>query len=275
MGKAHGRESGALEQARVLIGETEGSVEMVHRCNSNFTYRHSGKAFLVIGRVATVMLRALVSVGWRPVCLPHASWVGSRTFSSAAAVSGKSKILFVTPPMVQLNTVYPATSYLVGFCRNHGIEACQADASIALALRLFSRKGLKEIHARMLLVEKGRDHRSVVHFLENFPVYAGTIDLVIRFLQGMDSSAAYRIGERGFLPEGPRFESLEATAAAFGDDGLEWAFGALGLHDRAKHLASLYLDGVTHLHAHARTHACTRALTRTRTRTYIHARAHA
>jgi hypothetical protein len=46
------------------------------------------------------------------------------------------------------------------------------------------------------------------------------------------------------LPEGPRFESLEATAAAYGDDGLDWAFGSLGLHDKAKHLASLYLDDV-------------------------------
>jgi hypothetical protein len=52
------------------------------------------------------------------------------------------RALLVTPPMIQLNTPYPATAYLTGFLRLHGsnlgLKVMQADASIALFLRLFS-----------------------------------------------------------------------------------------------------------------------------------------
>ena len=52
------------------------------------------------------------------------------------------RVLLVTPPMIQLNTPYPATAYLTGFLRQHAsaldLTGTQADASIALFLRLFS-----------------------------------------------------------------------------------------------------------------------------------------
>ena len=52
------------------------------------------------------------------------------------------RVLLATPPMTQLNTPYPATAYLTGFLRAHAmdleLEVCQADASLALFLRLFS-----------------------------------------------------------------------------------------------------------------------------------------
>ncbi len=52
------------------------------------------------------------------------------------------RLLLVTPPMIQLNTPYPATAYLMGFLRLHaadlGLELTQADASLMLFLRLFS-----------------------------------------------------------------------------------------------------------------------------------------
>src|SRR3954447_19920021 len=52
------------------------------------------------------------------------------------------RCLLVTPPMIQLNTPYPATAYLTGFLRLHaarlGLQVSQADASITLFLRLFS-----------------------------------------------------------------------------------------------------------------------------------------
>jgi hypothetical protein len=35
----------------------------------------------------------------------------------------------------------------------------------------------------MVAAEGIPDHRSVHHFLDNFPQYVGTVDLVIRFLQ--------------------------------------------------------------------------------------------
>ena len=81
-------------------------------------------------------------------------------------------------------------------------------------------------------------------FLEHFAIYRTTIAPVIRFLQGRDPSLAHRIAARHYLPEGPRFavaRSLCGRGPGAGD-ALDWAFGALGLQDRAKHLATLYLE---------------------------------
>jgi hypothetical protein len=48
------------------------------------------------------------------------------------------------------------------------------------------------------------------------------------------------------LPEGPRFAALDQYVdSEHGESGaLDWAFGALGLQDRAKHIATLYLNDI-------------------------------
>ncbi len=141
------------------------------------------------------------------------------------------RILLVTPPMTQLNTPYPATAYLTGFLAQHasrlGIEVSQADAAIELFLAVFSAAGLTRVAAAM-----PKKHK---HFVRHAARYIATVDGVIRFLQGRDPALALRIVGRELLPEGPRFEPLA-------DDPLDWAFGGLGIADRAKHLASLYVD---------------------------------
>ena len=55
---------------------------------------------------------------------------------------------------------------------------------------------------------------------------------------------AHRICGRQFLPEGPRFKPIDFYLQDGNDDPLAWAFGALGIEDRAKHLATLYLDDI-------------------------------
>jgi hypothetical protein len=61
-------------------------------------------------------------------------------------------------------------------------------------------------------------------------------------LQGRDSTLAHRIASRNFLPEGERFAALDAYDDHQGGDPLAWAFGSLGAQDRARHLATLYLN---------------------------------
>ncbi|MBS1962157.1 MAG: radical SAM protein [Bdellovibrionales bacterium] len=156
--------------------------------------------------------------------------------------SGPMKILLLTPPMTQLNTPYPATAYLKGFLRSRGIEAAQADPALELFLRLFSSAGLARIRAR-LEETPGRYTESGAQFLAEYDRYARTIDSAIRFLQGKDPSLAMRIASRRFLPEGARFRALSQFGGAGSEaDQLAWAFGALGVQDQAKYLASLYLD---------------------------------
>jgi radical SAM superfamily enzyme YgiQ (UPF0313 family) len=85
---------------------------------------------------------------------------------------------------------------------------------------------------------------SIAGFLANGERYVATVDSVVRFLQGRDPGFALRIVGRSLLPEGPRFAAIEHGPHAGGDggDALAWAFGGLGITDRAKHLASLYID---------------------------------
>lgn len=61
----------------------------------------------------------------------------------------KPRILFVTPPLTQLNTPYPATAYLTGFLRSRGYETEQADLGLDMILRLFSRPGLEQAFHRI------------------------------------------------------------------------------------------------------------------------------
>lgn len=160
------------------------------------------------------------------------------------------RLLLVTPPMTQLNTPYPATAYLAGFLRAHpdpDLEVAQADAAIELFLRLFSRAGLTRVLAALAKPAKSAP-ASIRHFVAHGPHYLETVEPVVRFLQGRDPGLALRIVGRELLPEGPRFAAIQTSAeedveeAEEEGDPLAWAFGSLGIADRAKHLASLYID---------------------------------
>jgi hypothetical protein len=66
--------------------------------------------------------------------------------------------------------------------------------------------------------------------------YIKYIDPVIHFLQGGNPTLAHQICKRDILPEASRFAQL---------DDLAWAFGSLGIQDKAKHLATLYLEDIS------------------------------
>ncbi len=152
------------------------------------------------------------------------------------------KVLSLIPPMTQLNTPYPSTAYLTGFLRSRGLTAVQADLALALVLRLMSGGGLLQLREAALAQAEAQRSGPVNFFLDHFERYAQTIDRVIAFLQGRDSTLAHRIASRGFLPEGPRFAALDAYDDEETGDPLGWAFGALGSTDRARHIATLYLN---------------------------------
>lgn len=146
------------------------------------------------------------------------------------------KALLITPPMTQINSPYPATPYITAFLKKLGHEVFQVDLGLELVLRLFSRDGLEKIRHEIL--ERGihANQDSILFFLEAFSDYQDTIEPVIRFLQGRDSSLALRLANRKLVPEGPRFLVLQDH------DVLLEKFGEMGLQDRAKYVASLYLD---------------------------------
>ncbi len=154
------------------------------------------------------------------------------------------RVLSLIPPMTQLNTPYPSTAYLTGFLRSRGVAAVQEDLALALVLRLFSRAGLLAVRECIHALPVKRRSPRVQAFDRSFERYLATMEVAVAFLQGRDPSIGHRIGSRNFLPEGSRFEALDAYVDADGGDPLAWAFGALGVQDRARHFATLYLNDI-------------------------------
>jgi hypothetical protein len=152
------------------------------------------------------------------------------------------RVLSVIPPMTQLNTPYPSTAYLTGFLRSRGVAAFQEDLAIALVLRLLSREGLAQVAGHAQALPEAARSPAVQSFLAQRERYLATIGPTIAYLQGRDSTLAHRIAGRAWLPEGPRFAALDVFEDDGSGDPLGWAFGALGLADKAKHLATLYLN---------------------------------
>ena len=142
-------------------------------------------------------------------------------------------ILLLTPPFTQLNTPYPATAYLKGFLNTRGILAVQGDLGLDVLLTLFSAGGLAQAFAKVEATELS-DNAERIFALRS--EYGKTIDPVMRFLQGFDPTLARSIAARQLLPEAGRFEQ---TA------DLESAFGTMGIQDKARHLATLYLEDLS------------------------------
>lgn len=145
-----------------------------------------------------------------------------------------TRVLFITPPFTQLNTPYPATAYLKGFLNTLGKESYQMDLGIEVILELFSKKSLTQIFDQIASEkpELSENASRIFRLREN---YLQTINPVILFLQDKNPTLAYHIVEGDFLPEASRFEQL---------DDLVWAFGTLGIRDKARYFATLYLEDI-------------------------------
>ena len=137
------------------------------------------------------------------------------------------KVLLITPPLLQPNTPYAATPLLTAWLRSQGHDAVQADLSLELLLKLFSKDGLTELFQTLENTEEAAD------FLEQADAYLETIEPVVAFLQGKSDSLNIA------LPEGPHL-----ARAYEQEEQLGWNFRGLNDEDRARHLCSLYLDDV-------------------------------
>ncbi len=144
----------------------------------------------------------------------------------------KQKVLLITPPFTQLNTPYPATAYLKGFLDHKKISSTQIDLGLDVLLNIFSKSGLTHIF------EESTKHKP--NFSENaqriFSLqkhYINTVHDAISFLQGKNEMLAHTICNESFLPQASRFNQLEE---------LDWAFGNMGIRDKARHLCTLFLE---------------------------------
>lgn len=144
-------------------------------------------------------------------------------------------LFLITPPFTQLNTPYPATSYIKGFLNTKDISSFQSDLGIEVILSLFNKNTFQKLFemafdADVIVSENSQR----IYALRQD--YLKTLDAVILFLQGKNDTLARQLCTDNFLPQASRFQQL---------DDLEWAFGNMGMQDKAKHLATLYLEDLS------------------------------
>ena len=109
------------------------------------------------------------------------------------------------------------------------------DLGIEVILEMFSKEGLENLfQVSSLKFEEFELNSKRIYSLKDD--YIKTIDSVIAFLQGKNPSLARQICSGNFLPEASRFDQL---------DDMEFAFGSMGMQDKAKHLATLYLEDLS------------------------------
>lgn len=147
------------------------------------------------------------------------------------------ELLLITPPFTQLNTPYPATPYIKGFLNTLSVSSYQVDLGIEVMLALFTSETFLEVFERAGKMKDELDENTQ-RILALQDSYLGPLDQVIGFLQGKNPTFARQLCSDGFLPRASRFDQL---------DDLDWAFGNMGLMDRAKHLATLYLEDLADL----------------------------
>lgn len=144
-------------------------------------------------------------------------------------------LLLITPPFTQLNTAYPATAYLKGFLNTKNISSFQMDLGIEVIHKLFSKSTFKELFE---IAEKNdsikTENGQRIFSLQS--EYLRPLDDVIEFLQGKNQTFARQICSDNFLPRASRFDQL---------DDMDWAFGSMGIQDKAKHIATLYLEDLS------------------------------
>ena len=143
-------------------------------------------------------------------------------------------ILLITPPFTQLNTPYPATAYIKGFLNTKKISAFQMDLGIEVIIDVFSKKELIAMFQSVDADVELSENTQRIIALKN--EYIKTVDSIIAFLQGKNPSLARQICSGNFIPEASRFAQL---------DDMDYAFGTMGMQDKAKHLATLYLEDLS------------------------------
>ncbi|MFA6294223.1 MAG: hypothetical protein WC637_20700, partial [Victivallales bacterium] len=109
-----------------------------------------------------------------------------------------SKTLLITPPFVQWNCPYPATTVLTGYLKSRNYDVAQADLSIRLTNYIFSGEGLSRIFEN----KKPLHGKSTGNVRKHKRQYIDTVDFVRQFLQTGDQTSAMRICSQSFLPPG-------------------------------------------------------------------------
>ncbi|GAB7256454.1 B12-binding domain-containing radical SAM protein [Polaribacter sp. OB-PA-B3] len=138
--------------------------------------------------------------------------------------------LLITPPFTQLNTAYPATAYIKGFLDSKGVKTKQLDLSIELFTSVFTKEFIDAIFKQAEML----GNMSLPLVWQQREAYIDKVDTVMNYLRLQEVTAAYQIVHKDFLPHGHRRIKLNKD--------LSVEFGKLGILDKAKHIATLFVE---------------------------------
>ncbi|KGL60779.1 radical SAM protein [Polaribacter sp. Hel1_33_49] len=138
--------------------------------------------------------------------------------------------LLITPPFTQFNTAYPATAYIKGFLESKQVKATQMDLSIELFTAVFTKEFIHAIFKQADML--GNKDFPLVY--QQKQQYINKVDSVMNYLRAQEVTAAYQIVHKDYLPHGHRRIKL--------DNDLTTEFGKLGILDKAKHIATLFVE---------------------------------
>lgn len=153
-------------------------------------------------------------------------------------------VIIIQPPLVQLNTAYPAGAYLAAFFRREGCNATWYDLSIELFHTLFSSKGLSLLFAKSAgkalacaeqAQERGDDATAsnIYRYISQRRRWISWIDAIVAILQDAGTVSGRELCHRFvFSPYAPRGMRMELFL-----DGL----GREPTTDDARFLASMAL----------------------------------
>lgn len=139
-------------------------------------------------------------------------------------------VLIITPPFTQLNTPYPASTYLKGFLQEKGVITNQCDLSIELFVELFTKQFISKVFTQ---AEKNNSFQYKKVWQQKNE-YINKVETVIDYLQNHKVTTAYKLLGYGFLPKAHR--------SNIDQEELAYAFGNLGILDKAKHFATIFVE---------------------------------
>jgi hypothetical protein len=145
-----------------------------------------------------------------------------------------TKILLITPPFTQLNTPYPATAYLKGFLDDNNIASTQCDLSIELFNRVFKKDFVGYLFREAQEQVETDSQIQLQEVWSQREEYIAKVDVVLSYLRQPETTSAYQILSYGYLPKAHRSNKSKEV--------LDKAFGPLGILDRAKYLATQFID---------------------------------
>jgi len=134
-------------------------------------------------------------------------------------------VIVINPPLVQLNTVYPAGAYLSAYFRQQDCNVSWHDLSIRLFYSIFSRKGLTKLFElssenALVLADNALSNGdeatafNLRRYVATKQSWINWIDFITESLRGVGQEKAHQFLYSPYAPRGSRMENYLAGISA-------------------------------------------------------------